>query len=72
MQLLVRSDVQLVPLGGATSGEKPKKLDSWVRSVMAKQCHHLDCVRTNQPRSRGCEACLKLGDIDQLAMELLS
>ena len=29
---------------------------------MTKQCRHLDFVRTDQPRSRGCEECLKLGD----------
>jgi uncharacterized UBP type Zn finger protein len=29
---------------------------------MAKQCRHLDFVRTDQPRTRGCEECLKLGD----------
>ena len=29
---------------------------------MPTQCRHLDFARTNRPRSRGCEECLKLGD----------
>jgi K+:H+ antiporter len=29
---------------------------------MATQCRHLDFIRTAQPRARGCEECLKLGD----------
>jgi uncharacterized UBP type Zn finger protein len=29
---------------------------------MPTQCRHLDFVRTNRARSRGCEECLKLGD----------
>ena len=29
---------------------------------MPTQCRHLDFVRTDRPRSRGCEECLKLGD----------
>jgi uncharacterized UBP type Zn finger protein len=26
------------------------------------KCSHLDLVKTDRPRSRGCEECLKLGD----------
>ena len=26
------------------------------------QCKHLDLVRTDRPRSEGCEECLKMGD----------
>ena len=33
-----------------------------VAGLMTKQCGHLGFVRTDQPRSRGCEECLKLGD----------
>jgi monovalent cation:H+ antiporter-2, CPA2 family len=29
---------------------------------MPTQCRHLDFVRTDRPRSGGCEECLKLGD----------
>jgi uncharacterized UBP type Zn finger protein len=29
---------------------------------MTTQCRHLDFVRTDEPRSRGCEECLKMGD----------
>jgi monovalent cation:H+ antiporter-2, CPA2 family len=29
---------------------------------MPTRCRHLDFVRTDRPRSSGCEECLKLGD----------
>jgi uncharacterized UBP type Zn finger protein len=29
---------------------------------MAGKCGHLDSVRTDLPRTQGCEECLKLGD----------
>jgi uncharacterized UBP type Zn finger protein len=29
---------------------------------MAVQCEHLDSIRTREPRTNGCEECLKLGD----------
>jgi monovalent cation:H+ antiporter-2, CPA2 family len=29
---------------------------------MAMRCTHLDLVRTDRPRSKGCEECLALGD----------
>lgn len=29
---------------------------------MAARCRHLDFVKTDAPRTRGCEECLKVGD----------
>ncbi len=39
------------------------------------ECTHLDSVKTDQPRTQGCEECLKTGDtwvhlVDEIAMEL--
>src|SRR6266446_3397810 len=41
-----------------TSG-RPK---SWRSTSAEMQCSHLGLVRTDRPRSKGCEECIKMGD----------